>query len=168
MALSIIPLALIDGILHASVTPLTTTEATLGNTGTPDPIPVVEGQEIVAVVKLSVTGIIVAASTYVVLQTDLNGDGTWIDVAWLFWSGAQGNATFVLCGGGRGAMNGAFQQTRNSGQPPAVQANGSNAVPLGGRVRFVGKTTMAGGSSSVSGTPTVVAATVTYKLSTPR
>lgn len=168
MPLNILPTAFIDGVLHASDTPLTTSEATLGNQSTPDPIPVIEGQEIVAVVKLAINGYITANSTYVVMQTDLGGDGTWIDVAWLFWNQVQGTATFVLCGGGRGAMNNAFQHTRASGQVPNPQANGSNAVPLGGRVRFVGKTVMTGGSSSAPGVSTQVTATITYKLSTPR
>lgn len=168
MPLNIVPTALIDGVVYANAAPLTTAEATLNNTTTVDPIPVIGGQEIVAVVKLTVTGIIVANSTYIVMQTDLGGDGTWIDVAWLFWNATQGTATFVLCGGGRGLMNNAFQQTRNSDQVPQPQANGSVAVPLGGRIRFVGRTAMAGGSSSVSGTPTKVSATITYKLSTPR
>lgn len=168
MPLNIVPTALIDGIVHASASPLTPTEATLGNQSTPDPIPVVEGQEIVVVVKLTVTGIITGNSTYVVMQTDLGSDGTWIDVAWLFWAATQGTATFVLCGGGRGAMNNAFQQSRASGQVPQPQANGSNAIPLGGRVRFVGRTVMTGGSSTLAGTSTVVSATITYKLSTPR
>ena len=118
--------------------------------------------------KLTVTGYITGNSTFVFLQTDLNGDGTWIDVAWLFWNKAQGAATFVLCGGGRGAMNNAFEQSRQAGSAPVSQANGSNAVPLGGRVRFVGFTNMIGGSSSVSGTSTQVTATITYKLTTPR
>lgn len=168
MSLNITPTAMIDGVLHASATPLTTTEATLGNQSTPDPIPVAEGQEVVAVVKLSINGLIVANSTFVFMQTDLNGDGTWIDVAWCFWNGNQGTATFVLCGGGRGAMNNAFQQSRQASSAPATQANGSNALPLGGRVRFVGFSKFSGGSSSVAGQTTAVSATVTYKLSTPR
>lgn len=168
MSLNIVPTALSDGIQHASLTPLTATEATLGNTGTPDPIPVVEGQEIVAIVKLSINGIVTAQSSFIFLQTDLNGDGTWIDVAWLNWIGKQGTATFVLCGGGRGAMNNAFQQSRQSSAAPATQANGSNVVPLGGRVRFSGFSSFAGGSSSVSGLSTAVSASITYKLSTPR
>lgn len=166
MALNIVPTALIDGVVYASATPLTSTEASLNSGTTPDPIPVIEGQEIVAVVKLTVAGIVVTNSTYIVMQTDL-GDGTWIDVAWLFTTIKQGTATFVLCGGGRGQMNNAFQQSRDSGQPPTPQANGSVAVSLGGRVRFVGKTVVSGGSA-LSGVTTIVAATITYKLSTPR
>lgn len=167
MALNIVPTAMIDGVVYASATSLTSTEASLNSGTTPDPIAVIEGQEIVAVVKLTVTGLLVTNSTYIVMQTDLGGDGTWIDVAWLFTVIKQGTATFVLCGGGRGAMNNAFQQSRDSGSPPTPQANGSNAVPLGGRVRFVGKSVVSGGSA-ISGTTAGLAATITYKLSTPR
>ncbi len=168
MSLNIVPTALIDGVVYALATPLTTTEATLGNQSIADPIPVIEGQEIVAVVKLSVNGLIVANNTYVVMQTDLNGDATWIDVAWLVSTIQQGTAIFVLCGGGRGAMNNAFQQTRQANQTPNPQTVGSVAVPLGGRVRFVGRSLMAGGSSSISGITTAVSVTITYRLTTPR
>lgn len=169
MPLNIVPTALVDGVLHASVTPLTSTEATLGNTGTPDPIPVIEGQEIFAVVKLTVNGIVNSQSTYVVLQTDLNGDGNWIDVAWIVDNTLlQGSKTFVLTGGGRGLMNNAFQQSRQAGQAPQPQANGSNAVIVGGRVRFVGKTLLGGGSSIAAGQTGIVAASITYKLTVPR
>ena len=168
MSLNIVPTALIDGVSYASATPLISTEATLGSAGTPDPVPIAEGQEIVAIVKLAINGLITANSTYIVMQTDLNGDGTWVDVAWLFWNATQGSAVFVMSGGGRGAMNNVFQQSRGVGQVPNPQANGSNAVPLGGRVRFVGKTVMTGGSSSAPNISTVVTATITYKLSAPR
>lgn len=168
MAANIVPTALIDGIAYATGVALTSTEAVLGDSvQVPSVIPIIEGQTIVAVVNLSINGLVVANNTYVVLQTDL-GDGTWIDVAWLVWTGGQGSATFVLCGGGLGAMNNAFQQSRQSGSSPTPQANGSNAVPLGGRVRFVGKSMFTGGSSSVAGETTSVSATITYRLATPR
>lgn len=168
MAANIVPTAPTDGIVYANAVPLTTAEAALGDAAvTPALIPIAEGQTIVAVVKLSINGFITGNSTFVFLQTDL-GDGTWVDVAWLFWDQVQGTATFVLCGGGLGAMNNAFQQARNSGSAPAVQASGSNAVPLGGRVRFSGFTRMSGGSSSAPGVSTQVTATITYKLQEPR
>ncbi len=168
-AANIVPTASTDGIPYSISVPLTSTEADLnGGTNVPTaPIGIAEGQSIVAVVKLAINGLIVGNNTYIVMQTDL-GDGTWIDVAWIVWTGSQGNATFVLCGGGLGVMNNAFQQSRSSGQPPTPQANGSNAVPLGGRVRFVGKTTQVGGSSSLAGVTTAVSATITYKLQYPR
>lgn len=162
------PTAPTDGAKHSNAVVLTATEATLGNTGTPDPVPVAEGQEIVAVVVLTVTGYITGNSTFVFLQTDLFSDGNWVDVAWCFWDGRQGSATFFLSAGGRGAMDNAAQKTRQASSAPATQASGSNKLPLGGRVRFTGFTKMIGGSSSVSGTPTAVSATITYKLTAPR
>lgn len=168
MSANIVPTAETDGVVYANAVPLTSNEAALGDAAqVPAVIPVVEGQTIVAVVKLTISGIITANSTFVFLQTDL-GDGTWVDVAWLYWNQGQGTATFVLCGGGLGTMNNAFQQTRASGAAPAVQANGSNAVPLGGRVRFSGFTNIAGGSSSAAGLSSQVTATITYRLQRPR
>lgn len=164
--INIVPTAGTDGVLYANAVPLTSTEASLrGGTGaeTTDPIPVTYGQAILAVVQLSINGFITGNSTYVVLQTDL-GDGVWIDVAWLFWNATTGSATFVLCGGGVGGINNAFQHTRNSGQVPQPQQSGSNSMPLGGRVRFVGKTVMTAGSSSAAGVSTAVTATIRYKL----
>ena len=168
MAANIVPIALTDGVRYATGVPLTTTEAALGDAAqVPALIPIAEGQTIVAVVTLVINGLITGSNAYVVLQTDL-GDGAWIDVAWLVWTGGQGTATFVLCGGGLGAMNNAFQQVRQPGQFPVVQAVGSNAVPLGGRVRFVGKATLISGSSSIAGTTPQVLTTITYRLQQPR
>lgn len=166
--INLVPTAPTDGIIYATAVPLTATEASLGDALiTPAIIPIIEGQTIVAVVKLSLNGHFTANNTFVFLQTDL-GDGTWIDVAWCYWNKADGTATFVLCGGGLGAMNNAFQQSRAASAAPATQANGSNAVPLGGRVRFTGFANSVGGSSSVSGTTTAVSATITYRLQQPR
>jgi len=166
---NITPTAESGGIVYANAVPLTPTEAALGDAlVTPSAIiPIVEGQTIVAVVQLSINGFITGNGTFVFLQTDL-GDGTWIDVAWCFYNKTQASSTFVLCGGGLGAMNNAFEQTRKSGSAPVTQANGSNAVPLGGRVRFSGFSTTVGGSSSAPGVSTRVSATITYKLQTPR
>jgi hypothetical protein len=165
---NILPTAESDGVTYSTAVPLTTTEADLGDSAlTPAPLAVVYGQVIVAVVQLSINGLITANTTYVVMQTDM-GDGVWIDVAWIIWTGNQGSATFVLCGGVIGSSSNSFQQSRTAGAVPTPQANGSNAVPLAGRVRFVGKTTMTGGSSSLAGTTTRVAATIKYKLLTPR
>lgn len=154
-----------DGIAYATAVPLTSTEAdlyngqTLPNTG--DPVPVLFGQAIQAVVQLSVAGAPASNSTYVVMQTDL-GDGVWVDVAWCFWNGTQGSATFVLSGGVAG--NNAFQQSRQAGAVPTPQANGSNAMVLGGRIRFVGRTALSGGSSYSVGGFAGVLATIRYKL----
>jgi hypothetical protein len=98
------------------------------------------------------------------MQTALAG--VWVDVAWLVTTFNQGTVTFVLCGGGHGQENNAFQQTRQAGQFPA--SSSSNALPLGGQVRFVGKATAVGGSSSLAGTTAGITCTVTYKLLTPR
>ena len=165
MAANIIPTAITDGIPYGTAVPLVTTEADLGDgLKTPDPISVVEGQAIVAVVQLTINGLIVGSNAYVVMQTLLGNQ--WIDVAWLVWTGGQGTGVFVLCGGNNGAMNNAFQQTRQTGAFPA--STGSNAVPLGGQVRFIGKATAVGGSSSLAGTTAGIVATITYKLATPR
>ncbi len=168
MPANITPTAPTDGIPYATQVPLAPTEATLGDAlKCPPIIPIADGQTIVAVVKLTVNGLITAGNAYVVLQTDLDNN-TWIDVAWLVSTIGQGTATFVLCGGGLGAMNNAFQQVRQVGQVPVVQTVGSNATPLGGRCRFVGKATLASGSSSVAGTTPEVKTDITYKLQHPR
>ncbi len=165
---NIIPTPATDGIVYATAVPLTTTEAALGDALLcPALIPIVEGQTIVVVVKLSITGFITGNNTFVFLQTDL-GDGTWVDVAWCFYNSTQAPATFVLCGGGLGAMNNAFQQARNPSAAPAAQANGSNAVPLGGRCRITGHSKPVGGSSNAPGVNTNVVATITYRLQHPR
>ena len=165
---NIVPTAEDGGILYANAVPLATTEAALGDgTNTLAIIPVVEGQTIIAVVKLTINGFITGNSTFIFLQTDL-GDGTWVDVAWCFWNGTQGTATFILCGGGLGAMNNAFQQTRKSGSAPTPQANGSNAVPLCERVRITGFATRVGGSSIAAGSANILTASIRYKLQRPR
>ena len=166
--MNIIPTALSGGIVYASAVPLTSTEAALGDALIcPAIIPIIEGQTIFAIVQLSVNGFITGNSTFVFLQTDL-GDGVWVDVAWCYFNSTQAPATFMLSGGGLGAMNNSIQQLRNSNSAPAVQANGSNSVPLGGRCRFTGFTRMTSGSSSAPGVNTAVSATITYKLQTPR
>ena len=165
---NILPTAMSDGLAYATAVPITTTEADLGDALlTPDPIQVEFGQIIVAVVQLTVNGFIVANNTFVFMQTDL-GDGVWVDVAWCFFNSTQAPGTFVLCGGGLGSQNNVFQQSRNSSSAPATQANGSNAVPIGGRVRFTGFCKMAGGSPSAPGVTTSVKATIKYKLMAPR
>lgn len=163
---NIIPTAGTDGLPYGAAVPITLQEADLGDGKlTPDPIAVEYGQAILAIIQLSINGIVTANNTYVVMQVDM-GDGVWLDVAWLVWTASQGSAVFVLCGGGLGAMNNSFQQTRQPGQFPA--SNGSNAVPLAGRIRFVGKSSFSGGSSSLAGLNTQVSATIKYKLMAPR
>jgi hypothetical protein len=90
------------------------------------------------------------------------GDGVWVDMNWVFWSGTQGTAIFVMSNGIAGANS--FQQSRGAGAVPTPQANGSNQMVLGGRIRFVGKTIMTGGSSGAPGVPAQVTATIRYRL----
>lgn len=167
---NITPTVITDGIPYATSVPLVSTEADLGdNLKTPAPIAVVEGQTIVAIIQFTINGHIVANNSYVFMQTDL-GDGNWIDVAWCQFTNTDQSrpALFVLCGGGLGAMNNAFGPQRRLGSAPVTQGNGSNAVPLGGRIRFTGFGTSFGGSSSVSGTYAGVLVTITYRLQQPR
>ncbi len=165
---NITPTALTDGVLYASAVPITISEAVLGDAvSTPSVVPVTEGQSVVAMVNLAANGHFVSANTFVFLQTDL-GDGNWVDVAWCNSRVGDGSQRFILCGGGLGAMNNAFGPLRQSGSAPATQANGSNAMPLGGRIRFTGFTNFAGGSSSLAGLNAAVLATISYKLQTPR
>lgn len=165
--INITPTAPTDGVVYASATPLTSTEANLFSSGapSPNPIPTEYGQAIVAIVQLSANGLITGNSTYVVMQMDL-GDGVWVDMNWCFWSNVTGSATFVFSNGIAGANS--FQQTRNTNQVPSPQTNGANQMVLGGRIRFVGRCLMTGGSSSTPGVTTQVTATITYKLMAPR
>lgn len=169
LTVNITPPAPTDGVLYANAVPLVSTEADLfGGAGAQyvDPVPALWGQTVVAVVQLTISGSIATDAAYVVMQTDM-GDGVWIDVAWIVSTLTVGTQTFVLCGGNLGAANNAFQQTRAAGSSPG--SNGSNAMPLGGRIRFVGKATTTGGSSSAApGVAPGVQATIRYKIEAPR
>jgi hypothetical protein len=167
---NIIPTAGSDGVPYATSVPLTNNEADLGDSvNAPHPIAIEYGQVIVAVVQLSIpTGVIfIQPNAYVIMQTDM-GDAIWIDVAWAVWSQAMGNATFVLFGGGLGNGGGSFQQSRVAGAFPNPQSLSSNAMPIGGRIRFVGKAITTGGSSGLPGVSTAISATIKYKLMAPR
>ncbi len=155
------PTAGSDGVPYSTAVPLTSAEADLnGGTNVPTgPIATEFGAAIVAVVTLTINGIVTANNSYIVMQQDL-GDGVWVDMNWAVWTGSQGSATFVFSNGVAGADT--FQQTRLPGAPPA--SSGSNQLTLGGRIRFVGKSNFAGGSSSLSGVTTAVLATIKYKL----
>lgn len=162
MSFNIEPAAPSDGVLYASEVPLTSTEAALGGSSAGEAeIPTTYGEAIIAVVKLTANGKLTGNSTYVVLQMDM-GDGIWVDMCWCFWSGTMGTATFIFSNGIAGAN--VFQQTRDSGAVPTPQANGSNQMALGGRLRFVGRTAMTGGSSIASGSTAGVVATIRYRL----
>lgn len=167
---NIITTPLTDGIVYCKSIPLVFNEASLGDgLKTPDPIAIVEGQTIIAIVQLVNNGHVTNNNSYVFMQTDL-GDGNWVDVAWCQFTKADQStqALYVLSGGGIGAMNNAFGPQRNAGSPPSTPGNGSNAVPLGGRVRFTGFGNSTGGSSSVAGTFAGTFATITYRLQQPR
>ena len=160
---NITPQALKDGILYANQVPLTSTEADLysGTTALDalDPIPIAYNEAILAIVQMNPIGITGSESSYVVMQTDM-GDGTWVDVAWCVYTNSNTLGIFVLSAGIAGATS--VQNTRTSGTAPS--SNGANQIALGGRVRFVGKATLTGGSSSGPGGIAGIYATIYYKL----
>lgn len=156
-----------DGLVYASAARVPAAEGDVGNqTGKlAPPVPVLYGEACLAIVELSIVGTLTTNTTYIVMQTDL-GDGTWIDLAWCTWTGITGVANFVLSGGVAGANS--FLQ-RVSGVAPSP-VNGDNQIPLGGRIRFVGKssvTTTSSSSSARSSAPGVVPGvqvSILYKL----
>ncbi len=163
---NITPLSNSDGVLYASSVPITPTEADLYNQTTNpnlDPITIPYGQAIEAIIVLVVSGAPGGNSTYVVMQTDLGG-GVWVDVCWVVYTDTEAPGTFVMSAGAGGAVNNAFQQTRGSGSVPSPQANGSNQMILGSRIRFVGKSVLSGGSSYSQGGFAGVLATIRYRV----
>lgn len=157
-----------DGLPYATGVVLTQAEADLYNGPTLqniDPIPVIFGQGVQAVVTLTPSGAPASVNCYVVMQTDL-GDGVWVDIAWCVYTNTQAVGVFVLSAGV--AANNAFQQSRQAGAFPNPQTTGINACILGGRVRFVGKAILTGTSSSAPGSLFQMAATIRYKMFDPR
>jgi hypothetical protein len=153
---NIVPAAVTDGAPYtvpATAIPATNADNDLAFPAGNSPIPVSFGASIEAEVTLAYTGSPATSSTFVVMQTDL-GDGNWIDVAWIVDTSTSGTITFFLSGGVGGA--GAVKQSRTAGAAPA--SNSSNQMPLGGRIRFVGRATFTGGA-----TPAVTAL-IRYKL----
>jgi len=154
-----------DGVLYCQDMLLPAAEGDLFNLSSlyaPDPAPVDARQAVMATLTLTGRGIVISATSYVVLQTDL-GDGKWIDVAWIRSTAIAGPDLFLLSGGVAGAN--AFQQTRLVGTAPI--GHGSNQFPLGGRIRFVGKSTaVTQAASSASGgvLPPGILCTIRYKL----
>jgi hypothetical protein len=155
-----------DGVLYCLNAILPGAEgdlsATLGQTAYPDPV--LYGQAFFATVVLTALGPISSNTSYVVAQCDC-GDGVWVDIAWLTWTGTAGNATFCLTGGSFTANS---LTTRTAGTAPSPPA-GSNQCPLGGRLRFVGKAIVNGSSgtgqpSSPSGQAPSVACAIKVKL----
>lgn len=122
------------------------------------PLPVSFGQSFMATVLLMAQGSVPAETCYVVAQTS-NDNSNWIDVAWLVSTITTGTQLWVLSGGGQ--LNNALQQTRQANTAPG--SSGSNAIPLGGSLRFVGRTTL-GSSSSPSGTLAAILATINVKI----
>ena len=126
------------GVLYADAVPVTSTEADLFNQPIPyrfDPVAVPSEHEVLlAIIQLRINGGPATNSTYIVLQTDL-GDGVWVDVSWIVWTGTSGTATFCMSSGPAGGIT--FLQTRAAGTSPGT--SGTNKIPLGGRIRFVGK-----------------------------
>lgn len=149
-------MATTDGVPYSSafVVPATNADNDLFNGQGADPAIVGATEACLAVVALTIAGGPATNSTYVVLQTDM-GDGTWVDCAWcVTTSTSNGTLTFCLSAGVAGAN--AFQQSRAAGTAPG--SSGSNQVPLGARIRFVGKAALTGGAA-----PSVTA-TIKYKL----
>jgi len=144
---NIIPAAATDGLPYATSKALTGTEADLYNQTIPpgvDPAPVLYDQAILVVATMVIAGGPATNSSYLVLQTSVDGGTTWIDVAWcLLTSTSNGSNIFGLSAGSSGSNS--FQQSRASGTAPS--SNGSQQTPLGGIMRLVGKTTLSGGSS---------------------
>jgi hypothetical protein len=152
------PIATVDGIPYAKAAVLPagpTGEADIFNGVQGDPIPIAWEAVITAFVKLTYTGSPSGnTATYVVMQTSYDGGTTWVDVAWFKDTNTSGTNLYVMSGGI--IANSSINNTRALGTSPAT--NGSNAIPLGGVVRFVGQTTLTGGSS-----PTAVVS-LWYKL----
>lgn len=138
-----------DGIPYATQMVVPAAEGSLFNQTPPgltDPVQVLYGQAALASVKLTAQGAILSQTTYIVMQTSLS-DGNWLDVAWCTWTGISGTILFALSSSGVGSAN-AFQQ-RVTGVAPSPTL-GSNPMCLGGKVRFVGKSTVGVTSSSSS------------------
>lgn len=152
-----------DGLPYATAAVVPATEADLFNQPPPQkgPLSVLYGEACLAVVELSISVQPATNTTYVILQTDL-GDGVWLDLAGIVWTGTSGSATFFVSAGVAGAL--AFQQTRKAGTAPG--ANFANQAPLGGRIRFVGQATLTGvpgGTSSSSSGSAGVNCTIRVK-----
>jgi hypothetical protein len=154
--------ALTDGLFYCVNKSLSGAEVDLFNQNGPDPVPVLYNEAILAVVQFTSQGGLASASSYVILQTDL-GDGNWIDVAGVVWTGT-GTVLFAMSGGVAG--NNVLQQTRAVGTAPGT--NFSNQMCLGGRIRFVGKGTTSSSSSSSSSSsgslPPAILCSIKYKL----
>jgi hypothetical protein len=153
-----------DGVLYCKGFLVQGAEGDLFNGQGQAPVAIPYHEAVSAEVFLTVQGVLLSNTTYILLQTDF-GDGNWFDVAWSTWTGIAGNAFFYLSAGVAGSNS--FQQSRAVGAAPSP-VNGSNQCCLGGRIRFAGKSTFTGGVvSSSSGMPGItngVLATIRYRL----
>ncbi len=126
------------GLPYATAAALPSTEADIFNQLIPpffDPVPVPsEHEALFAIVQIAIPNALTTNAAYIVLQTDL-GDGVWVDVAWIVYSGISGTATFSIAAGAGGSQG--VQQTRAANTAPASSSVAN--LPLGGRIRFVGK-----------------------------
>ncbi len=158
----------VDGVTYADgSTFMPAAEGDLETVTGPEqtPPPVLYGGWVLAYVQFSFIGNIGVQTSYVVLQTGM-GDGLWLDLAWCVNTSISGTPLYWLSTVMAGAN--AVRQSRVVGDAPAT-ALGSNALPLGGQIRFVGKSTITYGTSSSSaslapGSVPGVYATIKYKL----
>ena len=164
---NIVPTPETDGIAYCTNVPITFTEADLGDgVNCSHPIPIAVGDQLMAVVQLSINGYITGNNTYVVMQTDM-GDGVWIDLSWIVWNGNQGSVTYSMFTPFATGAPTPSQQTRAIGASPGAASSGKQigSGPFG-RIRFTGQSfPFVGGSSSSPGAgPTLVSATIKYKI----
>lgn len=144
-----------DGQPYCTNRALTTTETDLGA-----PQAVLYHHSLIATVFFQANPGAVSP-TYVVLQSTVDGGQTWFDLAGVLWTGISGQALFLLSAG-TPRESVAQEQTRTAGTAPG--ASFANQLPLGGQVRFVGKTGAGGGGGSSSPGPDPLRVTINYKM----
>jgi hypothetical protein len=156
---NILAAASVDATYYANALTMVATVADndLSSGVTPDPIPVLYYQAILADITFTITGGPATTSIYVVLQGDM-GDSNWMDLAWVVTTATTASQVFFLSAGGQGDINNALPiQTRTAGTAPA--SNSSIAIPLPARMRFVGRATFTGGASPAA------KVTIKYRMS---
>jgi hypothetical protein len=137
------------GVPYATTVAVPTTNADndLGNApgNLASPVATVFAQVLAAEVQIILGGTIGAnAGSFVVLQTDM-GDGNWYDVAWCQTTTTTPGTLNFYFQVGLQNVNAVIQQSRVVGAAPA--SNGTNAIALGGRFRFVGRNQLSGGAA---------------------
>ena len=143
-----------DGQFYVNAVTMPVANADTDLLATPSPVDVRYGHNIGAEVTFTASGSPASNSTFVVMQGRFGVSANWFDMSWCAWTGTTGSASFCLTNG-EGGSN-AFQQTRVAGAAPA--SNSSNQMPLPGEIRFVGRSTLSGGTNPA------VTVTVIYKL----